>query len=51
MTLIIGDEIVRLVVWKQGTDVSRLAGRPVRVRFVMKDADLFALRFRKGNDG
>jgi hypothetical protein len=23
-----------------------LAGQPVRLRFVMKDADLFALRFR-----
>jgi hypothetical protein len=43
---IIGDEIKRVVAWKQGTDVSRLAGRPVRLRFVMKDADLFALRFR-----
>ena len=42
---IIGDEIGRVVAWKQGTDVSRLAGRPVRLRFVMKDADVFALRF------
>jgi len=42
---IIGDEIARTVVWKQGADVSRLAGRPVRLKFVMKDADLFALRF------
>ena len=43
---IIGDEIERLVSWKGGQDVSALAGRPVRLRFVMKDADLFALRFR-----
>ena len=42
---IIGDEIDRIVAWKQGSDVSRLAGRPVRLRFVMKDADLFSLRF------
>ncbi|MDP6502042.1 MAG: hypothetical protein QF886_00440 [Planctomycetota bacterium] len=42
---IIGDEIERLVAWKQGTDVSRLAGQSIRLRFVMKDADLFALRF------
>jgi len=35
-----------VVVWKKGADVGRLAGRPVRLRFVMKDADLFALRFR-----
>jgi len=46
---IIGDEIERRVVWKQGTDVSRLAGQPVRLRFVMKDADLFALRFMQDN--
>ena len=42
---IIGDEIERRVAWKQGTDVSRLGGQPVRLRCVMKDADLFALRF------
>ncbi len=46
---IIGDEITRTVAWKGGADVSRLAGRPVRLRFVMKDADLFALRFKKEN--
>lgn len=44
---IIGDEIERIVTWKQGPDVSRLAGQPVRLRFVMKDADLFALKFRQ----
>ena len=47
---IIGDEIERIVAWKRGPDVSRLAGKPVRLRFVMKDADLFALRFRVVND-
>ena len=26
-------------------DVSRLAGQPVRLRFVMKDADLYSIRF------
>jgi hypothetical protein len=44
---IIGDEIERLVAWKAGPDVSRLAGQPVRLRFVMKDADLFAIQFRE----
>jgi len=42
---IVGDEISRIVSWKQGPDVSRLAGRPVRLRFGMKDADLFSLQF------
>lgn len=41
----IGDEIERTVRWKEGEDVSSLAGQPVRLRCVMKDADLFALRF------
>ncbi|MBL8175228.1 MAG: hypothetical protein JNK48_11210 [Bryobacterales bacterium] len=42
---LIGDQIERAVRWKQGSDLSRLAGKPVRLRFVMKDADIFALRF------
>jgi len=42
---IIGDQIERAVRWKQGADVSALAGRPVRLRMVLKDADVFALRF------
>jgi hypothetical protein len=45
---IIGDEIERIVAWKQGTDGSRLAGQPVRLRFVMKDADLYSIRFTSG---
>jgi hypothetical protein len=43
---IIGDEIARPVSWKDGSDVSRLAGRPIRMRFVLKDADVFSFRFR-----
>ena len=42
----IGDEIERVVTWKSGRDVSGLAGRPVRLRFAMQDADLYSLRFR-----
>jgi hypothetical protein len=42
----IGDDIERTVTWKNGSDVSKFAGQPVKLRFVMKDADLFALRFR-----
>lgn len=43
---IIGDEIERVVAWKDTSDVGELAGTPVRLRFVMNDADLFAIRFR-----
>ncbi len=41
----IGNEIERAVLWKKGGDVSSLADRPVRLRFVLKDADLFSFRF------
>ena len=41
----IGNEIERPVRWKQGTDVSWLAGTPVRMRVVMQDADLYSFRF------
>ena len=40
-----GNEIERAVTWKGGADLGRLAGQPVRLRFRMKDADLYALRF------
>ena len=43
---IYGDEIERVVTWKQGSDLSTLKGGPVRLRFVLKDADLFSIRFR-----
>jgi hypothetical protein len=42
----VGDEIARVVRWKGDGDLAALAGRPVRLRFVMRDADLFSLRFR-----
>jgi hypothetical protein len=42
---IIGNEIDRTVRWHGGNDLSAWAGRPVRLRFIMKDADLYALRF------
>jgi hypothetical protein len=43
---VFGDEIERTVAWKDGTSVKHLAGTPVRLRFVLKDADLFSFRFR-----
>ncbi len=42
---IYGDHIVRVVTWNQGTDLSSLKGTPVKLRFVMSDTDLFALKF------
>jgi hypothetical protein len=46
---IIGDETERKVRWKGGADVGSLAGQPVRLRFLMKDADLYSLRFTDGD--
>lgn len=43
---IYGDEIERTVSWKHGADVSQLAGKPVRLRFVMKDADLYSMQLK-----
>ncbi|MEO5802998.1 MAG: hypothetical protein ABIR24_05675 [Verrucomicrobiota bacterium] len=40
-----GDEIDRVVAWTSGPDVHKLAEKIVRLRFVMKDADLYSLRF------
>ncbi|MHC4879184.1 MAG: hypothetical protein ACYTGL_22245 [Planctomycetota bacterium] len=45
--VIYGDDIARIVKWEQGTDVSSLSGRPVRLRFVMNEADLFSLKFNE----
>jgi len=40
-----GDAIDRVVSWRSTSDVSKLAGMPVRLRFVLQDADLYAFRF------
>ncbi len=45
MDLLFGDELDAVVKWKSGQDISGLIGKPVRLRFVLKDADLFSLRF------
>ncbi len=43
---IIGNEISRIVLWKGNSDLQNLAGKIVRLRIVMKDADLYAIRFK-----
>jgi len=39
------NHIARTVTWHGKDDVSRLAGKPVRLRFVMRDAKLYAFQF------
>lgn len=48
--LFFGDELSEEVRWKSGEDLSLLAGKPVRVRFVLKDADVYAMRFAPTTD-
>lgn len=43
---IFGDSIERTVTWKSGGDVSSLAGKPVRLRFALRGADLYAFQFQ-----
>lgn len=42
---IIGNEIRRVVSWTGKDTVSDLAGKPVRLRFRIADADLYSMRF------
>lgn len=39
------NDINRAVSWKGNADLSKLAGHPVRLRFVMRDCDLYAFGF------
>ena len=41
------NEINRVVKWKGNADVSRLAGQPVRLRFALKNCDLYAFQFQQ----
>jgi hypothetical protein len=43
---IYGDQLERVVTWKNGSDLSALAHRTIRLRFVLQDADLYSFRFR-----
>ena len=42
---VIGNEIKRVVSWKENKNVEKLSSRPVRLRIYMKDADLYSLKF------
>ncbi|MEQ8881907.1 MAG: hypothetical protein RLQ12_19855 [Cyclobacteriaceae bacterium] len=42
---IIGNEISRIVEWNGNSDVSALAGKTIKMRVFLKDADLYSLRF------
>ena len=42
---IFGDEIARTVNWNGGANLGALAGRVVRLRFSLREADLYSFRF------
>jgi hypothetical protein len=43
--VLFGDSLERPVRWKGGGDMSALAGKPLRLRVALRDADLYALQF------
>ena len=40
-----GDAVSATVSWTKGDDLSALAGQPVRIRFILDNADLFSFHF------
>jgi hypothetical protein len=44
---LIGNEIARTVSWKGNKDVGSLAGKVVRLRMYLKDADLYSFQFKE----
>lgn len=51
MDELFGDELDAVVSWKSGSDISQLAGKPVRFHFALRDADVFALQTKKEPSG
>ena len=41
-----GNEISKEVTWKSNTDLNELNGKPVKLCFVMKDADLYSISYK-----
>ncbi len=42
---VFGDSVDRTVTWKSGSDLSKLSGKPIQIRFAMRDADLYSMQF------
>ena len=43
---LIGDQLNRVMTWKGQSNLAELIGKPVRLRIVMKDANLYSIRFQ-----
>ncbi|MEX0332482.1 MAG: hypothetical protein AB3N64_13775 [Puniceicoccaceae bacterium] len=46
----VGDAIEHVINWKGQDNLHQLIGKPVRIRFVLQEADLFSIRFRPVGD-
>lgn len=44
---IYGDDLERAISWKGSPDLGYFAGKPIRLRFVIKDADVYSFVFQK----
>lgn len=42
-----GDEVNGVVSWGTRSEVGSLSGKPVRLRFVLKDADIYSMQFKE----
>ncbi len=43
--VIYGDELECKVTWRGNSNLAKFAGKPIRLKFELKDADIYALRF------
>lgn len=45
--VVFGDSIERVVSWRNGSGRASLAGKAVRLRIALRDADLYAFQFQE----
>jgi hypothetical protein len=45
-----GDSVAHRFRWREERSIAAVAGRPVRLRFVLRDADLYSFRIHAGQD-
>ena len=45
-SVLFGDQIDAVVRWDKGSNLDSLDGKAMRLRFELKDADLYSMRFR-----
>lgn len=48
--IIYGNELSRIVTWRGKSDLSQFAGKPIRLKFEMKAADLYGLQFSNNQE-